>query len=107
MTPDIELRLHGMLRKEAEKFHAPLFYVNGMPDHVHVLASIRPALSPTQFVQQLKGSSSHFVTHQLDRGFEWQDDYAVFSVSEDDVPRIIEYIKNQKQHHADDTLVAD
>lgn len=79
---------------------APLVYVNGMPDHIHVLASFRPSMSPAEFVQQLKGSSSHFITHQLDQGFEWQEDYAVLSVSEKDVPRVIEYIKNQKQHHA-------
>ncbi len=105
VTPDVELRLHGMLRKEAEKFFAPLFYVNGMPDHIHILASVRPAISPAKFAQQLKGSSSHFMTHQLQLGFEWQDDYGVFSVSEKDVPRIIEYIKNQKQHHAAQTLI--
>lgn len=105
ITADIELRLHGMLRNEAEKFYAPLFYVNGMPDHIHVLASVRPAIAPAHFAQQLKGSSSHFVSHQLGLGFDWQDDYGVFSVSEHDVPRIIEYIKNQKQHHANNTLI--
>ncbi|OQZ00418.1 MAG: hypothetical protein B6D41_00100 [Chloroflexi bacterium UTCFX4] len=104
ITPDIEMRLHGMLRHEAEKFYSPLFYINGMSDHIHVLASIRPAISPAQFAQQLKGSSSHFVTHQLERGFDWQDDYAVFSVCEQEVPRVIQYIKNQKQHHANNTL---
>ena len=26
LTPDIELRVHGMLRREAEKMLAPLFY---------------------------------------------------------------------------------
>ena len=105
ITPDVEMRLYGMLRREAEKFYAPLFYVNGMSDHTHVLASVRPAIAPAQFVQQLKGSSSHFMTHQLQMGFDWQDDYAVFSVSEHDVPRVIEYIKNQKQHHSANTLI--
>ncbi len=105
LTPDIELRVYGFLRSEAEKFNAPLVYVNGMPDHVHVLASVRPAIAPADFAQQLKGSSSHFITHQLERAFEWQDDYGVLSVSEKEVPRVIEYIKNQKQHHAQNKLI--
>lgn len=106
VTPDVELRLYGLLRHEAEKFFAPLFYVNGMPEHIHILAGVRPAISPAEFVQQLKGSSSHFMTHHLQLGFEWQDDYGVFSLSENDVPRLIEYIKNQKHHHANNTLIA-
>lgn len=105
ITPDIELRLHGFLRKEAEKMFAPLAYVNGMPDHVHVLASVRPSISPAEFVKQLKGSSAHFMTHRLERGFEWQDDYCALTVSEQDVPRVIEYIKNQKTHHAQNLLL--
>lgn len=107
VTTDIELRLFGMLRSEANKFFAPLFYVNGMPDHIHILTSVRPAISPAQFAQQLKGSSSHFMTHQLQLGFECQDDYGVFSVSEQDVPRILQYIKNQKQHHSSNTLISE
>ena len=101
ITPDVELRLYGFLRHEGEKMQAPLVYTNGMPDHVHVLVSVRPAISPAEFAKQLKGASSHFMTHKLEWGFEWQDDYGVLSVSEKDVPRVIEYIKNQKQHHAE------
>ena len=104
ITPEVELRLYGFLRQEAEKLLAPLVYINGMPDHVHVLVSVRPAISPADVAKQLKGSSSHFMTHKLEHGFEWQDDYCVLSVSEKDVPRVIEYIKNQKQHHAQNTL---
>lgn len=104
ITPDVELRLYGFLRKEASNLFAPLVYINGMPDHVHVLVSVRPAISPADFAKQLKGSSSHFMTHQLERGFEWQEDYGVVSVSEKDVPRVIEYVKNQKQHHSQNIL---
>jgi putative transposase len=44
------------------------------------------------------------MTHRLEQGFSWQDDYGVLSVSEKDVPRVIEYIKNQTQHHTRGTL---
>ena len=57
-------------------------------------------------MHQLKGSSSRFVTLEFKRPFEWQEGYGVFSVSEDDVPDVIRYIENQKQHHAQDTIIA-
>lgn len=105
LTPDIELRIHGYLRNEAEKLQCPLFYINGAADHMHVLASVRPSIAPSEFIKQLKGSSSRFVTKELGRAFEWQEDYGVLSISEADVPRVIEYVKNQKRHHAERTLI--
>ncbi len=104
LTPDIELRVHGLLRHEADKLGAPLFFIGGIADHVHVLASVGPGLSPADFVKQLKGSSSRFVTRELERPFEWQQGYGVMSISEQDVPHIVDYIKCQKQHHAARTL---
>lgn len=68
---------------------------------------VRPSIAPSEFTKQLKGSSSHFVTKELERAFEWQEDYGVLSVSEKDVTWVIKYIKNQKQHHAERTLILD
>lgn len=104
LTPDIELRVHGFLRHEAEKLNAKLVFVNGMADHVHVLVSVGPVTSPASLVKQLKGSSSRFVTTALQSSFQWQDGYGVLSVSDADVPRVIEYIKRQKEHHSNKTL---
>ncbi|MGB8647120.1 MAG: IS200/IS605 family transposase [Anaerolineae bacterium] len=105
LTPDIELRVHGFLRREAEKLGAPLFFISGVADHVHALVSIRPAIAPAELVKQLKGSSSHFATTELHRDLYWQEGYGILSISEADVPRVLEYIKCQKQHHADKRLL--
>ena len=35
--------------------------------------------------------------------FRWRPTYAAYSVSRWDVPMIINYIRNQKLHHADKT----
>jgi putative transposase len=100
LTPDIEPNVFRFLHAEANKLHVPLFIIGGIEDHVHVLAAVRPAISPADFMKQLKGSSSRFISLEFKRSFEWQEGYGVFSVSEQDVPRVIEYIKCQKQHHA-------
>lgn len=105
LTPDIELRVHGMLRKEAREMGTPLVFVGGMPDHVHMLASVPPTLALSDFAKQVKGASSRFVTIEFDRAFQWQESFAVFSVSDETVERVKRYILNQKIHHAKNTLI--
>jgi len=33
------------------------------------------------------------------RMFGWQDGYGAFSVSKSNVPAVVDYIKNQREHH--------
>jgi len=101
-----ETNVYRFLHAEANKNYVPLFVICGIEDHVHVLAAVRPSVSPADFMHQLKGSSSRFVTQAFKRPFEWQEGYGVLSVSEDNVPDVIHYIENQKQHHAQGTIVA-
>ena len=37
-------------------------------------------------------------------GFEWQDGYGGFTVSKSQVRDLIEYIKNQREHHRKKTF---
>jgi len=38
--------------------------------------------------------------------FYWQDEYGVLSFGEKNLSSVVRYIHNQKQHHADGTLIA-
>jgi len=105
LTPEVESLVYRCIYSEAKKMYAPLCVVGGIEDHAHVLVAFRPAVSPANFVQQLKGSSSHLVTSVFKQPFEWQEGYGVFSVSESNVERVIEYVRNQKQHHTRNTLM--
>lgn len=35
--------------------------VNGMPDHIHIAARLRPAMAPATFVQKVKANSSKWI----------------------------------------------
>jgi putative transposase len=105
LTPAIEPNVYRFLHAEAKKLYAPLFVIGGTGDHVHVLAAVRPSISPADFMKQLKGSSSRFITVAFKRPFEWQEGYGVLSVSEQAVPTVIDYIKRQKEHHAQNTVI--
>jgi putative transposase len=105
LTPDIESNVYRFLHAEATKLYVPLFVIGGTADHAHLLAAVRPAISPAGFMKQLKGSSSRFISLEFESSFEWQAGYGVFSVSEQVVPRVIAYIEKQKQHHDEGTLI--
>jgi putative transposase len=58
-------------------------------------------------VGQVKGNSSYFVNHAVrpDYQFQWQKDFSVFSFGKSQIQRVIAYIANQKQHHAQKTTI--
>jgi REP element-mobilizing transposase RayT len=89
------------------KFHNhKLLAINGMPDHLHILIGMRPTQSISDLMQDIKGSSSKWINEKkfLKVKFEWQEGYGAFSYSKSQVNIIIDYIKNQEQHHANKTF---
>lgn len=78
-----------------------LLQINGMPDHVHILFGMRPSQSLSDLMKQVKQDSSKWINQKgLSIGkFQWQQGYGAFSYSKDQVPRVVQYIKNQNEHH--------
>jgi putative transposase len=76
--------------------------VNGMPDHVHVLVGLKPAMSISDLVRDIKNNSTNFINKKglLKNKFNWQDGYGAFSYSESNYGKVIDYIKNQKEHQS-------
>lgn len=76
--------------------------VNGYTDHIHCLILLGKEQSIAKIAQLIKGESSFWINkHKLANSQStWQDDYFAVSVSESVLPRVIDYIKNQEQHHA-------
>ena len=75
--------------------------INGMPDHVHILFGFRPSQSLSDLMQDIKGSSSKWINEKrfIKGKFSWQEGYGAFSYSKSDLPNVIQYIKNQEEHH--------
>ena len=63
-------------------------------------------IAPAQAAKYLKGDSSLWIHHNFKdlRHFAWQDGYSAFSVSKSAVPDVIDYIKNQREHHTKQTF---
>ncbi len=71
--------------------------IGGMPDHVHILASLSSGTSVARAVNLLKSNSSKWMRERED--FAWQEGYAAFSVSASALDSVVQYIENQAQHH--------
>ena len=78
-----------------------LYRVNGMEDHVHVLLSLHPTIALSDFMREMKAETSKMLKRTA--GFEqftaWSEGYAALSYSLKDKETIINYIKNQREHH--------
>lgn len=87
----------GFIRKR----NCVLYRINGMEDHLHLLVSLRPDISLSDFVRDLKSSSSLWINSErlfpLFSG--WQSGYGAFTYAMRDKEVVINYIINQQEHH--------
>jgi putative transposase len=105
ITPDIEPRVHGAVRWKLEELGCRPIAINGMPDHMHVLCQFPPTVAISYLVQQIKGTSSHAMTHAAGvADFKWQGAYGAFTLRRDDLTSTARYIERQKAHHAENEL---
>ncbi|MGM5469885.1 IS200/IS605 family transposase [Flavobacteriaceae bacterium LMO-SS05] len=75
--------------------------INGMPDHIHILLGMRPTQSLSDLMKQVKQDSSKWINNKgfVNRKFSWQAGFGAFSYSKSELANVINYIKNQEQHH--------
>ena len=83
-----------------------LYRLNGMEDHIHIMSDLRPSLCLSEYVKEIKVSTSLWMKESGKfPAFEgWQDGYAAFTYSVREKETIINYIKNQKEHHKSESF---
>ena len=93
----IEKYITGIVTKRNQK----LLAIYCMPDHTHILISLRPSISISDMVRDIKAGSSGFINEQrlMPVKFHWQEGFGAFSVSQGHVKKVIDYILNQESHH--------
>ena len=102
----IEERIWAYIGGIARKREMTALQVGGIENHIHVLVLAKPVVAPSQIAQWLKGESSKWIHDEFPHlsKFGWQDGYGVFTVSQSQVPDVIEYIRNQRKHHQDQSF---
>ena len=98
---EFEEELYKYIAGIIKNLDQQLIRINGMPDHCHLLVRLRPSLAPSKFIQAVKTNSSRWINEKkfLNHRFNWQTGGGIFSVSHRNVPELISYIENQKEHH--------
>ncbi|MGQ1911576.1 IS200/IS605 family transposase [Marinifilum sp. RC60d5] len=78
-----------------------LYRINGMEEHIHLLSDLHPSIALADFLRDLKTSSSIWLKQQPEfKDFKgWADGYAALTKSFHEKEQIINYIKNQQNHH--------
>jgi putative transposase len=106
LTPEIERLVHRELRQKIVNWPGVFVHeINGTATHVHLVVSIAPTITISEFIGQLKGASSHAVNEQAGRKeIEWQTGYGVVSFGAKDLDWVREYVRRQKEHHANKTV---
>ncbi len=72
-----------------------------MEDHIHMLVDIHPTFSLSGFMRDLKESTSKWLKQNPNFPYfdYWAESFAAFTYNLNDKEKIINYIKNQKEHH--------
>ena len=80
--------------------------VNGVSDHIHIFVGLKPAMSISNLVRDVKNNSTNFINEKglLKKKFSWQGGYGAFSYSHSHIERVYNYILNQEQHHRKKTF---
>jgi putative transposase len=94
---DLYKYISGVL--ENKKCH--LYRIGGIEDHIHIITHLHPTISLSDLVKDIKMSSTDFIkAKKLFPNFKgWQDGYGAFTYSIKQKDVLIEYVKNQEEHH--------
>jgi Transposase and inactivated derivatives len=78
-----------------------LYRVGGTANHIHLLIDLHPTIALSDFMKELKEYSSKWMTKNPNfPHFEgWAISFAGFTYNLKEKQTIINYIKNQKEHH--------
>ena len=84
-----------------------LYQINGMEDHVHIVTHLHPTVSLSSFVKDIKMSSSVWIKKQdiFPDFTTWQEGYGGFTYSIYEKNKLINYVKDQKDHHKTKTFM--
>jgi len=99
---DLYKYIAGIIKGKDQK---PII-VNGAADHVHIFVGLRPSMSISDLVRDIKSNSSNFINDKkwVSGKFSWQEGYGAFSYGQSQVDAVYQYILNQEEHHRKHTF---
>lgn len=98
--------LHKFITGIVSNREQKLLAIFAMPDHVHILVGMKPNISISDLVRDIKAGSSKFINDNkwINGKFNWQEGYGAFSYAKSNTDNVIKYILNQEEHHKEKTF---
>jgi|SRR5688572_18189533 len=95
--PELFKYISGIIKNK--KSH--LYRINGIEDHLHIVTHLHPTIALSDLVKDIKVASSIKIkeTGWFKNFTAWQDGYGAFTYSIKEKGRLIEYVRNQEEHH--------
>ena len=99
---DLYRYMSGIIKKK----NCKLYRINGVEDHIHIFSDLHPGISLSDYVKDIKVASSIWIKEsgKFPHFKAWQEWYGAFTYSIREKDVIINYIKNQKEHHKKETF---
>lgn len=109
LTAEVESHAHRAIKGRIIGTPGAFIHeIGGIDTHVHLAVTVPPTLLLSEWIGQLKGGSTHDVNQRSitrDKVLQWQAGYGVVSFGTKDLPWVVEYIRNQREHHAKSSTV--
>ncbi len=102
ITEQYENLLYQYIWGFIKENNSVLYRINGMPDYLHLFVETHQSIDIAKFIGKLKRMSHLFLDEHKDKFpdfSEWSVGYCALTYSTKDKSTIINYIKNQKEHH--------
>lgn len=106
IQPAIEKELHTYIAEICNNRDTKVVRIGGYTNHIHILCLLSKNIPLAKLMKELKTLSSIWMKSKGEglENFYWQDGYGAFSVSQEDVATISNYIENQHEHHSTNTF---
>jgi putative transposase len=84
-----------------------LYRINGVEDHIHIVSDLHPSVCLADYVKSIKVASSIWLKEsgKFPIFTSWQEGSGTFTYSKEDRDSVINYVKNQKDHHKIETFL--
>jgi len=86
-----------------------LYRINGVEDHIHIVTHIHPTIAPANLVKDIKLAASSLIKEKklFNKFNGWQIGYGAFTYTITEKDRLIEYVKNQEEHHRKKSFIVE
>jgi putative transposase len=105
ITAVMLLRLKAICEQLTEKWECELLEINGEPDHLHLLLSLNPKVTPSVFVNNLKTVTSRLIRKEFSEHVKkfygkkpifWSRTYCILTCGGAPLSVLKQYIEQQK-----------